>query len=250
MKLETFSSSWPVARFDEIDSTNEEARRRVVSGDAGPIWLMADGQTAGRGRLGRQWSSPRGNLYTTALLPFPGSLQEAGLACFSAGLAVIDAARTLGADVSQLKLKWPNDVLVGSAKLAGILIETGSVHGRLWMAAGFGVNVEVAPERADRVTSCLTALSGGENLTAQRLLSALDIAFRARLFQLLNEGFGPTREAWLTKAAGLGAKVELSPASGRVEGVMTGLAQDGALVVQLPDGSETHVRAGEISVLG
>lgn len=250
MKLETFSSSWPVARFDEIDSTNEEARRRVVSGDAGPIWLMAHGQTAGRGRLGRQWSSPRGNLYTTALLPFPGSLQEAGLACFSAGLAVIDAARTLGADVSQLKLKWPNDVLVGSAKLAGILIETGSVHGRLWMAAGFGVNVEVAPERADRVTSCLTALSGGENLTAQRLLSALDIAFRARLFQLLNEGFAPTREAWLTKAAGLGAKVELSPASGRVEGVMTGLAQDGALVVQLPDGSETHVRAGEISVLG
>lgn len=250
MTLEVFSSAWPVSRFDEIDSTNEEARRRAVSGDMGPSWLVTGAQTAGRGRLGRQWSSPRGNLYTTALLPFPGSLQTAALACFSAGLAVIDASRALGVEAGQLKLKWPNDVLAGSAKLAGILIETGSQHGRLWMAAGFGVNVEVAPERADRVTSCLTALPGGEQATAQRLLAALDVAFRARLFQLLSEGFASTRADWLAHAAYLGAKVELTPASGRVEGVMTGLAEDGALVVKLADGTETHVRAGEISVLG
>lgn len=249
MKLETFSSAWPVVRFDEIDSTNEEARRRAGGGDTGPNWLVTGSQTAGRGRLGRQWSSPRGNLFTTALLPFPGTLQEAALACFSAGLAVIDAAKALGVETGQLKLKWPNDVLVGSAKLAGILIETGALHGKLWMAAGFGVNVEVAPERADRVTTCLTALPGGASITAQRLLSALDIAFRARLFQLLNDGFGSTREAWLSHAAALGAKVELNPVSGRIEGVMTGLAEDGALILRLQDGSETHVRAGEISVL-
>lgn len=250
MKLETFSSAWPVVRFDEIDSTNEEARRRAAGGDTGPTWLVTGSQTAGRGRLGRQWSSPRGNLYTTALLPFPGTLQEAALACFSAGLALIDAAKSLGVDTRELKLKWPNDALVGSAKLAGILIETGMLHGKLWMAAGFGVNVEVAPERADRVTSCLTALPGGAELTAPRLLAALDIAFRARLFRLLNEGFGSTREAWLESAAGLGGRIELNPASGRVEGVMSGLAEDGALILRLPDGSETHVRAGEISVLG
>lgn len=250
MKLETFSSSWPVIRFDEIDSTNEEARRRATGGDVGPCWLVTAAQTAGRGRLGRQWSSPRGNLYVTALLPFPGSLQEAALACFSAGLAVTDAAKALGVDGSQLGLKWPNDVLVGSAKLAGILIETGALHGQLWMAAGFGVNVEVAPERSDRVTTCLTALPGGAGVTASKLLAMLDISFRARLFQLLGEGFGSTREAWLAQAAGLGARVELTPASGRVEGIMAGLAEDGALIVRLADGSETHVRAGEISVLG
>lgn len=250
MKLETFSSAWPVVRFDEIDSTSEEARRRAAAGDTGPNWLVTGSQTAGRGRLGRQWSSPRGNLYTTALLPFPGTLQEAALACFSAGLALIDAAKALGVDTTQLKLKWPNDALVGSAKLAGILIETGMLHGKLWMAAGFGVNVEVAPERADRVTTCLTALSGGADLTPSKLLAALDVAFRARLFRLLSEGFGSTREAWLANAAALGAKVELSPVSGRVEGVMAGLAEDGALILRLPDGSETHIRAGEISVLG
>lgn len=250
MTLEIFSSAWPITRFDEIDSTSEEARRRAVTGDTGPSWLVTEAQTAGRGRLGRQWSSPRGNLYTTALLPFSGDLAQAALTCFSAGLAVIDAARGLGVDASQLKLKWPNDVLVGSAKLAGILIETGSLHGRLWMAAGFGVNVEVAPERTDRVTTCITALPGGATVTAQRLLAQLDIAFRARLFQLLSEGFGSTRNDWLNHAAHLGAKVELTPASGRIEGVMTGLAEDGALILKQPDGSETHVRAGEISILG
>lgn len=250
MTLETFSSAWPVIRFDEIDSTNEEARRRAQVDDVGPCWLVTAAQTAGRGRLGRQWSSPRGNLYATALLPYPRGPAEAALACFSAGLAVIDAARANGVDVSQMKLKWPNDVLIGSAKLAGILIETGSVHGRLWMAAGFGVNVEVAPERADRQTSCLTGLPGGADLTAQRLLASLDIAFRARIYHLLSEGFGPTRADWLANAAYLGARVELAPVSGRIEGVMTGLAEDGALVVKLDSGAETHVRAGEISVLG
>lgn len=250
MKLETFSSAWPTIRFDEIDSTNEEARRRASGGDVGPTWLVTDQQTAGRGRLGRPWSSPKGNLYATALLPFPGTLQQAALACFSAGLAVIDAAKALGVEGDALKLKWPNDVLAGTAKVTGILIETGSLHGQLWMAAGIGVNVEVAPERSDRATSCLTALPGGGGATPQRMLAALDVAFRARLYNLLTEGFGPTRDAWLAHAAFLGGKVELTPSSGRIEGVMTGLAENGALIVKLPDGAETHVRAGEISVLG
>ena len=250
MKLETFSSAWPVVRFDEIDSTNEEARRRASGGDVGPTWLMTESQTAGRGRLGRQWSSPKGNLFATALLPWPGTLQQAALACFSAGLAVIDAARTLGVDSSALKLKWPNDVLAGSAKVTGILIETGNLHGQIWMAAGIGVNVEVAPERSDRVTSCLTALPGGAGATPQKMLAALDIALRARLYNLLTEGFEPTRDAWLAHAAFMGGKVELTPVSGRIEGMMTGLGEDGALILKLPDGSETHVRAGEISVLG
>jgi BirA family biotin operon repressor/biotin-[acetyl-CoA-carboxylase] ligase len=248
--LETFSGAWPIVRFEEIDSTNEEARRRASAGDMGPAWLVTAVQTAGRGRLGREWSSPRGNLYATALLPYPRPPAEAALACFSAGLAVIDAARMLGVDHAMLKLKWPNDVLVGSAKLAGVLIETGTINGQLWMAAGFGVNVEVAPERADRVTSCLTALPGGGQASAPRVLAMLDIAFRSRLFQLLNEGFASTRADWLGSAAYLGARVQLTPATGRIEGVMTDLGEDGALVLRREDGSITHVRAGEISVLG
>ena len=250
MVVELLSQAWPVIRFGEIDSTNEEARRRAADGDVGPCWLTTDVQTAGRGRLGRAWSSPKGNLYATALLPYPRPPAEAALACFSAGLAVLDAARACGVDVSTSSLKWPNDVLVGAAKLCGILIETGQLHGKLWMAAGFGVNVEVAPERPDRPTACLAGLPGGAGLTAGRLLAALDLAFRVRLNSLLTDGFGPTQADWLAQAAHLGARIELTPASGRIEGVMIGLAPDGALILKLDDGSETHVRASEISLLG
>ena len=249
MVVETLSQAWPIIRFGEIDSTNEEARRRAADSEIGPCWLVTESQTAGRGRLGRAWTSPRGNLFTTALLPYPRPPAEAALACFSAGLAVLDAARSVDVDVGRAKLKWPNDVLVGNAKLCGILIETGQLHGQLWMAAGFGVNVEVAPERPDRPTVCLADMTGGTGLTAARLLTALDMAFRARLRSLLVDGFEPTRADWLAHAAHLGSRVELMPAKGRVEGVMTGLAQDGALIVRLADGAETHVRAGEISLL-
>ncbi|MDP3736896.1 MAG: biotin--[acetyl-CoA-carboxylase] ligase [Hyphomonadaceae bacterium] len=250
MTAADFSKVWPVVRFDEIDSTNEEARRRAQSGDTGPCWLTAERQTAGRGRLGRQWDSPTGNLFATALLPYPRPPAEAALACFSAGLAVIDAAKAAGVDTAHLRLKWPNDVLAGPAKLAGILIETGTQHGQLWMAAGFGVNVASAPDVPGRPTACLANLSGGVGLSASRLLDALDIAFRARLARLTNDGFAATREDWLAKAAHLGGRVELQPASGRVEGVMKGLGDDGALIIELDDGTVTHVRAGEISILG
>lgn len=245
MTPEFLQSAWPVIRFAEIDSTNEEARRRAAAGDTGPCWLVTDAQTAGRGRLGRQWSSPRGNLYTTALLPYPRPPSEAVVVPFAAGLAVVDAARMAGVDASQLGLKWPNDVLAGNAKLCGILIETGLLHGKLWMAAGFGVNVEVAPERPDRPTACLNDLPGGAGLTTARMLALLDLAFRARLHQLLSEGFAGVRADWLACAAYLNQIVEV----GAEKGVMTGLGEDGALMLRAEDGAITHVRAGEISLL-
>jgi BirA family transcriptional regulator, biotin operon repressor / biotin---[acetyl-CoA-carboxylase] ligase len=241
---------WPVIRFDEIDSTNEEARRRAQTGDTGPCWLTARVQTAGRGRLGRQWDSPEGNLFATALFRFPRPLAEAALACFSAGLAVVDAVEEAGADASALRLKWPNDVLLGPAKLAGILIETGTEQGELWMAAGFGVNITSAPARADRPTACVADLPRGDGITVEQFLTALDRTFRIRIASLLAAGFGPTREDWLALTAHPGARVEVNPASGRIEGVMEGLADDGALILRLDNGSLHHVRAGEISILG
>jgi BirA family biotin operon repressor/biotin-[acetyl-CoA-carboxylase] ligase len=250
MAADIFSRTWPVVRFGEIDSTNEEARRRAAAVDFGPCWLVADRQSAGRGRLGREWTSPSGNLFATALLAFDRPLAEGALACFSAGLAVIEAAAMAGVDASSLTLKWPNDVQAGDAKLAGVLIETGVSSGRQWMAAGFGVNIATAPARADRATARLADLPGGEGLTTTRYVERLDIAFRARLARLAHEGFEPTRRDWLARSAHLGARVEVSPASGRIAGVMRDLGPDGALVLEMDGGGEHHVRAGEISILG
>lgn len=241
--------TWPVVRFGEIDSTNEEARRRASGGDLGPCWLVADAQSAGRGRLGRAWSSPKGNLFATALLAYPRAPSEAALACFAAGLAVLDAAEACGVDMSSARLKWPNDVMVGAAKLSGILIETGQSHGHFWMAAGFGINVASAPERPERPTVCLADLPGGTGLKADKLLSALDIAFRMRLYSLLSEGFEPTRSAWLARAAHIGTQIELLQPGNHVQGVFSGLGGDGALMLEKPDGSVVYVRAGEIASL-
>jgi BirA family biotin operon repressor/biotin-[acetyl-CoA-carboxylase] ligase len=245
------SDPWPVTQFGEIDSTSEEARRRASKGESGPLWLRAEFQVAGRGRMGREWSSPSGNLYATCLFEIAASPAEAALICFSAGLAVIEAAEMLGVRPG-LKLKWPNDVeTADGAKVAGILIESGkAANGKLWMTAGFGVNVLLAPARPDRATARLADMTSGKNLTVEGFLAALDVAFRFRLQRLAFEGFEPTRLDWLARAAPRGSRVAAGPPAGRIEGRMAGLGDDGALIIELDDGALHHVRAGEVAVLG
>jgi BirA family biotin operon repressor/biotin-[acetyl-CoA-carboxylase] ligase len=250
MNPSIYRSAWPVIRFDTIDSTNEEARRRAERGDYGPIWLTAAEQTAGRGRQGRSWSSPRGNLFATALFHFDGGIRHAPLICFIAGLAVIDAAERCGVDTSGFRLKWPNDVLSGDAKLAGILIETGATPQGLFVAAGFGVNVATAPVRDDRRTACLRQAPGGALLAAEDYMPALDGAFRDRLAEFAAGGFAASRDAWMRRAAYLGETVVTHAQAAPVSGVMLGLAEDGALLLRLVDGAVASVRAGEIEVLG
>jgi BirA family biotin operon repressor/biotin-[acetyl-CoA-carboxylase] ligase len=244
------SEAWPVVRFDEIDSTSEEARRRTARGEFGPVWFTAARQASGRGRMGREWSSPEGNLYTTCLFELQASPAEASLICFSAGLAVIEAAEMAGVKAG-LRLKWPNDVETkDGAKVAGILIESGkSGDGRLWLAVGFGINVQLAPERADRKTARLHDMPGGVSLSPAGMLAALDVAFRFRVQRLAYEGFEPTRLDWLARAAPNGTRVGTNAPNGRIEGRMAGLSDDGALIIEGDDGAITQVRAGEVSVL-
>jgi BirA family biotin operon repressor/biotin-[acetyl-CoA-carboxylase] ligase len=249
MAQPAFLRPWPIARFSELDSTNEEARRRASSGDFGPQWLTAESQTAGRGRLGRKWESPPGNLFATALFEAPWPLAECARVCFSAGLAVIDAALTCGVDGAWLRLKWPNDVLASDAKLAGILIESGQSAGKTWLAVGFGVNIAHSPQAPGRETTCIAGLPGGSGVTAADFLDSLNTAFRARLASLAAGGFGPTRDAWLARAAHLGRQVEVTPPTGRLAGVMRGIDPDGSLIMELANGDYHHVRAGEVSIL-
>jgi len=245
-----FDQPWPVRRFDVIDSTSEEARRVVASGDRGPVWLVAAQQTAGRGRQGRVWDSPTGNLFATACFPFDYPLAQAALVSFSAGLALLDAVRMVGAETSGLRLKWPNDVLAAGAKMSGILVETVTPPGGgLNLAVGMGVNIETAPAVPGRETCRVRDLPGGANVTANDFLTRLDIALRSRLRRLVAEGFGPTRADWLAVSAHLGLAVETRTAHGVVAGVMRGLGDDGALILETANG-EAIVRAGDVSLVG
>ena len=153
--------STPVIAFDEIDSTNAEARRRAEAGEDGPIWFTAARQTAGRGRRGRVWDTGRGNLAATLLLTTDRPPSDATQLSFVAALAVCDFARAyLPADT--VKVKWPNDVMVGYDKVSGILLESGRrADGRLWVAVGVGINLAHHPDDTERPATSFAAHMAG-----------------------------------------------------------------------------------------
>ena len=141
------------------NSTNEEARRRALAGDPGRMWIVADEQTAGRGRRGRAWISLRGNLHASALLIDPCPAPIAPQLGFVAGVALARAARDIGA--AEVGLKWPNDLLSNGAKCAGILVESAALASRgAAYVVGVGVNCAQAPEGLDYAAACLTRANG------------------------------------------------------------------------------------------
>ena len=242
------SQAWPVHRFASIDSTNTEARRQAQAGSFEDCWILADEQTAGRGRLQRNWISPKGNIFATALFREPGGIRIAGRIPFAAALAVTDTALHFAPD-ADVRVKWPNDVRVRGAKLSGILIETGNDSGGLWIAAGIGVNVAEAPEATGQAATCLADLAPGKHLERTDVFGVLTRYFEARLEQA-RDAFEPVRRDWLARAEGLGQRVRVSLGGVPVEGVFEDMAPDGGLILRLPDGSQQTIRAGDVHLIG
>jgi len=239
---------WRVERYDALDSTNEEARRRAFAGDPGKLWILADQQTAGRGRHGRDWRSPLGNFHGSALLIGPCDVALAPQIGFVAGVALHAAVGDL--DARDVKLKWPNDLVAGGAKLAGILLEGwSSGPGRFAVAVGIGVNLAMHPgdlpypathlsERIGRpvaLRECLERL-------AQRFDEALELFARGR-------GFEAIRARWLAQAAGLGEPLRAIAPSGVREGLFEGLDARGRLLLRRGDAIET-IESADIALLG
>jgi len=239
----------PILTFDELDSTNAEARRRAEAGERGSFWLMARRQTAGVGRRGRAWDGGEGNLTTTLLLTLDKPQAEAGQLAFVAGVA---AAETIAAYVppSLVSLKWPNDVLVGGRKACGMLIESGPARdGGVWAAVGVGINLASHPEAVERPATALAEHLSHDLArppTPDAAAAALARAFDQALALWLAEGFEPIRQAWLARAGGLG-----QPCTARLEretltGVAEGLDADGALLLRLPGGMLRRITAGDV----
>ena len=225
-----------IRRFDEIDSTNEEARRLGDRGEQGPVWIVAARQTAGRGRRGRAWESPSGNFMGTLYLTPHCGPREAGELSFVAALAVHDAVSSLLPPPLRpaLRLKWPNDLLHERAKLAGILLESSGVAGAevAWVAIGMGINLAVHPQGLEYPATSL---------------AALDAAFTRWLAVWRDvQGFAAIREAWLKRAEGVGGRIAVRLSSGTMEGAFEGLAPDGALQLRLDDGTLHLVSAGDV----
>src|SRR5216684_4283340 len=237
------SAGYRLAAFDRIGSTNAEAMSRARDGERGPMWFVTSEQTAGRGRRHRPWIAPRGNLASSILEVIDVS---PAVAAALQKVSVEASLRAAGSDDMKYSLKWPNDVLAGREKLAGILLEAEAVAGgRLGVVVGIGTNVIAAPEGTPTPATSLAAL--GVHIGAEELFAVLSDSwaeFRGIWDQ--GHGFGEIRRLWLERAAGLGQGVAIHSGGTIVEGTFDTVDEQGCMIVRTSDGKRVPISAGDV----
>lgn len=235
-----------LVRFGDIDSTNDEARRQAEAGAPAGLLICADRQSLGRGRRGRTWDSPAGNLYTSLLLRPTVAPAIAAQLSFVTALAVADAVRAALPGGPVISCKWPNDVLVGGAKISGILLESGTrPDGRLdWLVVGVGINLASHP--VDTAYPATSIQAQGGQVERDVLLSSYVAAFHRWMYLWQEQGFAPIRTAWLGRADGLGHPVVVKLAQDSLHGIFSSLNAVGALLLQLPSGEIRTIAAGDV----
>jgi BirA family biotin operon repressor/biotin-[acetyl-CoA-carboxylase] ligase len=224
-------------RFVErTGSTNSDllADRDAPEGD----WLVANRQDHGRGRQNRNWESTAGNFHGSTLVRLLPTDPQAGTLALAAGVALIRAVEA-AAPATGLMLKWPNDVLLGSAKLAGILLERQDDR----VVAGFGVNLAHAPALPDRKTAALSSVA---LISPEAFAPLLAAAFARELQRWREDRLGLTA-LWLESAHPVGTSLSVHiSADEKLEGSFAGLAPDGALRLALPHGEERRIHAADV----
>jgi BirA family biotin operon repressor/biotin-[acetyl-CoA-carboxylase] ligase len=257
-------SRYRLKSFESAGSTNAEALAAARVGDPGDCWFVTARQTEGRGRRGRAWVMPAGNLAASLLILVPNNPAVAATLGFAAGLALDEAIRAVAPDLvlrigldafastdaavhrDRLRLKWPNDVLLDGGKLAGILLEAEPVaDGRLAVVIGIGVNVVAAPDGLPYPVSSLSTL--GLGIHAPGLFKALSDSWAsvARVWDD-GRGFDSIRRLWLERAAGLGETVSVRVGEEICSGVFETIDADGRLVIRSPQGLVRTIAAGEV----
>lgn len=277
---ESRAAGYGLVSVPTIGSTSAEASARGRGGEPGPLWIVSDHQSAGRGRRGSHWATPPGNLAASLLLTLDAPPAIVATLGFVAGLALGRAlegccpggsasfeARLCRAPQDEEResfdsphaevprsgleartpfvLKWPNDVLVDGAKLAGILLESEVVGGRRFVVVGMGVNVAHAPTDLPYPATSLAAL--GSSTDAASVFAALSREWVAleRVWDR-GRGFAEIRRLWLARAAGLGGVVAVRSREGVRRGIFETIDDGGQLVVRADDGQAHFVSAGEV----
>lgn len=232
---------------NSIGSTNDEAARLAFAGAPSGTIVLADRQTEGRGRLGRTWQSPTGNLYASFLLRPACSLQAASELSLLASVALGEVLAEACPRHQALTLKWPNDVLIGGAKVAGILLEsTGDRTGRLeHVIIGMGINISWSPEGMDYAVTSLEA-AGLPSRSPKAWLSALASSLAGWLDRWQRDGFADVRQAWRARSYGLGEPVRLRMNREDVDGRFVDLTERGAILIERADGTRLEMTAGDV----
>jgi len=224
-----------ILRLPTVDSTNLEAKRLVEQGERGPLWIVSEEQTAGKGRLGRQWVSKPGNFYGTLLWPTDAPQMKISQLSFVAALAVHATASDF-ASTNELSLKWPNDCLLDGAKFCGILCEG---IGDGLVALGIGINIAHVPDHLPYRASKLS------NATVESVFEKLRLNISNSL-SIWNDGsgFDTIRRQWMACCSHVGQQVNVDG----IPGKFTGLAADGSLLLQTERGETKQFYAGDVKV--
>ncbi len=247
-RLETGNFGTEIHYFETIGSTNDEARRLAGSGAAAGTIVVADEQTAGRGRLGRTWEAPQGSslLLSTIFRPTlpPDRVQRLVMAC---GLAVIEGCEAL-ADV-QIDVKWPNDLQIGGKKVCGILPESAIIGSRFeWVIVGIGINVARQFEAPNPLADTATSLQMETGKPVDRA------GLLGEIMQRLNRWHNRLEEqallqAWTGRCVTLGRRVQVGSGSSVIKGRAETINETGALVIRDNTGEPRCVAAGEATLI-
>ncbi len=238
---------WPIQVFDSIDSTNAEALRAIERGRPAPFLVLSERQTAGRGRRGRKWVSPFAeNIYYSLVLRIEGGMRQLEGLSLVVGLAVMHALRKQG--VPGVGLKWPNDLLVGQKKIAGILLElVGDPADVCHVVMGVGINVNML--MANEVDQQWTSmrLESGQLFDRNHLVSELGLMLQAYLKRHQVDGFSAIRAEWEQNHLWQGRAVSLIAGVNQIDGVVLGIDSQGALRLKV-GGVEKIFSGGELSL--
>ncbi len=240
--------AYRLVALDRVDSSNDEAKRLANEGAEDGTLVWAREQRNGRGRQGRGWASPPGNLYVSLVLRPECTPAEAAQLSFVAALGVGEAVGSVAPPLIEVHYKWPNDVLFNGRKGAGILLESRTADERRldWLVLGVGVNVTSFPEDAAFPATSLSYEGAPPDISEVDLLEAFARHFLSWVNRWLVDGFAPVRRAWLHHAHGLGEAIEVRLPRETLNGTFRDLDKSGALVLELPDGATRTISAGDV----
>lgn len=245
----TLLNDYHLLSYDQLDSTNAESRRLAGGGASHGAVIWAKRQSAGRGRMGREWVSAEGNLYVTVLIHPPVALDACPQLSFVAALAVAETLEGILPEPSAIACKWPNDVLVNGKKISGVLLEAFTtkelVSEKQWIAVGVGINVDNFPEHVMFPATCLRD-AGVELISAKIVLSRFIHHFIALYDTWAAKGFAPIEKAWLKRAHQLGKPVEVIVGDAQVNGVFEGIDASGCMLLRDKKKNISTINAGDV----
>ena len=233
------AEDWNIIRFDSVESTNDEALKRSQEANGANYVITAERQTKGRGRRGRSWIGLEGNLFFSMLLEF--DIKNLGALVVISALSLLQSIKYIKSDAN-VRLKWPNDVLLNDAKVSGILLEKAEKN---YMVAGIGVNIRQSPRNCGIIYKAMSLKEAGIDIKADDLLKLYIKFFSDNINLFYEEGFEVLRKQWLDNAKGIGKKITVRQGSDVKEGIFRGIDENADLLLE-NDGVVSKILVGDV----